>query len=139
MKEFIPVLLPIIWAIVATIIGLILYRSSEAFFEQSRSGDGNKRRIRIVGSITISALVYLGLWNATPESAAAGFGSEVFVISKNDFNSAITILNEATAAISRIEACTTVTSLSGCGNEISTARNRHDEALRRLNSLRPDE
>ena len=48
---------PVVWAIVATAIGLVLYKSSSALIEQRKEG----RTIRLTGSVAIAVLTFFGL------------------------------------------------------------------------------
>ncbi len=57
--------LPVSWAIVATAIGLLLYRSSTAMFEERAASKERSRRIRLTGSVTIASLAFAGMWYAT--------------------------------------------------------------------------
>src|SRR4051794_14213358 len=61
--------LPVMWAIVATAIGVILYKSSDAFFEQVNTGKGTKRQLKLAGSITIAAVAFYGMYYVTPRAA----------------------------------------------------------------------
>ena len=67
MTSAIVAFLPIGWAILATTIGLVLFKSSKAFYE-SRVGDKNRqRRLRHRGSVTIAAVAFCGMWYATDQ------------------------------------------------------------------------
>jgi HAMP domain-containing protein len=59
-------LMPVIWALVATGIGLLLYKSSSALFEQEIRNTTKTRRLRATGSVAIAAAAFLGMWRATP-------------------------------------------------------------------------
>ena len=67
-KDLFTLFLPIFWAIVSTMIGLVLYKSSSALFEQTQGNDTDKKRIRLAGSVTIAALAFYGMKTATPSS-----------------------------------------------------------------------
>ena len=65
--SYITLMLPVIWAVVATGIGLLLYKSSRAVFEDSAQRQGlRNRRIRLTGSIVIAAIAFLGMERSTP-------------------------------------------------------------------------
>lgn len=80
-------LLPVIWAVVSTAIGLILYRSSEAMFEASHLSDGGKKRIRLTGSVVIAALAFYGMKLATPQSRLEPLPPGAIVVSQDRFHS----------------------------------------------------
>ena len=58
-------LLPIVWAVVATMIGVVLYKSSQAVVESSRQSAKTKQRIRLAGSVAIAAVAFWGMFYAT--------------------------------------------------------------------------
>lgn len=65
-------LLPIAWVVVASAVGVFLYRSSQAVFEewsrqQSSTGAQGGRRIRFVGSVVIAGAAFFALRHATPD------------------------------------------------------------------------
>jgi hypothetical protein len=64
------VLLPVIWAIVSTIIALLLYKTSKALFvsDEKRSENENKvrRRLSLAGSVVIAGIAFVGMKYATP-------------------------------------------------------------------------
>lgn len=66
LDNYIPLILPIVWAIVATIVALTLYRTSQAVFEQEDIRETSRRKLRLVGSVVIAALVFWGLAHYTP-------------------------------------------------------------------------
>src|SRR5215467_11904438 len=74
--------LPVAWAIVATIIGLVLYKSSEALFEQTRRSSGETRRIRLVGSVVIAAVAFGGMKYSTPSAVLDPYPADSLLISK---------------------------------------------------------
>jgi len=59
-------LLPVLWIMAATVVALLLYRTSRALVEHSSTGPGGTRRVRLVGSIAIAVVVFLLLWKVTP-------------------------------------------------------------------------
>jgi hypothetical protein len=64
------VLLPILWAIVSTVIALLLYKTSKAVFvsNETRNVKQNtvRKRLSLAGSVVIAGLAFLGMKNATP-------------------------------------------------------------------------
>lgn len=62
-------LLPVMWALVATAIGLLLYKTSRATIDGSHLSDSNKVRVRFLGSVAIAALAFFAMKWATPESS----------------------------------------------------------------------
>lgn len=65
LMEFLRLGLPVLWLLVATGVAMLLYKTSEALFEEERRGEAATRRIRLVGSATIAAFAFVGLMYAT--------------------------------------------------------------------------
>jgi predicted nuclease with TOPRIM domain len=96
MNTYVILVLPIIWVVVACIVSLILYRTSESFFEDVQEHNGNTRRIRLVGSSVIAAIIYIGLAKYTPVDAITDISNNRMKISRNDLNQ----LNETISNLS---------------------------------------
>ncbi|MCF6368345.1 hypothetical protein [Rhizobium halophilum] len=69
MRDLLPVFLPVIWLLVATIVALILYRTSETLFEERAAKSTQGRRVRLTGSVVIAALAFYGLKTSTSTAA----------------------------------------------------------------------
>src|SRR4051812_18526111 len=59
------VAVPIIWIIVAALIGLSLYKSSGAVLRRGNQSRGSHFGIRLTGSAAIAACAFVGLWYTT--------------------------------------------------------------------------
>lgn len=68
MMEYLTLLLPILWAIVSTTIGLLLYKSSRAVIEDLVVDEGRRSKIRLTGSFAIAILAFFAMKSATPET-----------------------------------------------------------------------
>lgn len=134
-EELIRLLLPVIWAVVSTLIGLILYKTSSAFFEESHQREGFKRKIRLMGSVVIAALTYLALWQSTPSSLQLGVPDDSITVRSTDIAAASEDVKEAAAAIIHLVGCTEITSAAQCVREIELVSDRISEADRKLDSL----
>jgi azurin len=64
--QVLTLVLPILWAIVAAVIGLALYRSSAALFDSATTNASTKRRIRLTGSVAIAGFAFFAMRSATP-------------------------------------------------------------------------
>jgi hypothetical protein len=122
--DLLRVFLPVIWAFASTLMGLVLYRSSAALFEQTKKKDGEVRRIRLVGSIVIAAVIYLGLWKATPVDTLMIVPSGSKMLRASDLHDMVEQLREADAAFSSLEACMAITPPSQCRAEVDILRGR---------------
>jgi hypothetical protein len=101
-----------------TVIGLVLYKSSGALFEQRTHKEGGVRRIWLVGSVCIAALAFFGLRQSTPAELLTGVPSSSKVVSITELRAAREALEQANAAIVRLKACVSVTPASNCTGEI---------------------
>jgi len=63
---YLPYFLPILWIAAATVVALLLYRTSKAFVEHRTTSGPETRRVRLVGSIAIALVVFVVLWRASP-------------------------------------------------------------------------
>lgn len=128
--------LPILWTIVSTIVSLILYKSSSAFFESKRSREGETRRIRLVGSIVIAALVFLALWRATPAvkpTPLEAFRPRIEEVGERAEN--------VRQRLNLLKACAAMTAVSQCARELDaldTAVADLDASRSRLAALRDE-
>lgn len=134
-EELIRLLLPVIWAIVSTLIGLILYKTSSAFFEESRQNEGFKRKMRLMGSVVIAALTYLALWQSTPTALQLGVPDDSMIVRRADIAASSEDVKEAAAAIIHLVGCTEITSAAQCASEIELVSDRISNADRKLDSL----
>jgi hypothetical protein len=135
--ESIRLFVPVVWALTSIILGLILYRSSSALFEQTQREEGSVRRVRLVGSICIAALVYLGLWKATPSALQIGIPEDAISIRKVDIQGAIEALEEANASVSSLDACVAISSPTQCRSELDGLHTRMHDTLSRFRRLSP--
>jgi hypothetical protein len=133
--ELIRLFLPVIWAFTGTIIGLVLYRSSAAFFEQTKRKEGEVRRIRLVGSICIAGVVFLGLWNATPASIQKGVPDDAKLVRRVEVQAAAESLEQANAAATALIACATITPPAQCRAELQEVLTRIGDSVGRVRQL----
>jgi hypothetical protein len=108
-------IIPIMWVIVATAAGLILYKSSTAVFVgQNRSPDGTKR-LRLAGSACIAALVFYGLKWSTPEDA-------LHPATTSQLQELSDMLQHARNQVDQLFACTKIAPPVECKTEIESLR-----------------
>ena len=84
--EYIILLLPVIWATTATIIGLLLYKSSKAFFSNELKNGATSKRIRLVGSVVIAAAAFLGMKISTPSASLDLQDEDEIQLNKSEMN-----------------------------------------------------
>ncbi|WP_322418910.1 hypothetical protein [Mesorhizobium huakuii] len=132
--ELLRLILPIIWALTATAIGLVLYRSSSAFFEQKRNKDGETRRIRLVGSVVIASIAFFGLQHVTPDSSLTGVPPDSILISKFELTEIQEAAEQANAAMGDLLGCAAITTPSQCKAEMDVVRDRLNNIRVRLDA-----
>jgi hypothetical protein len=67
LRYYVILMMPVLWVIVATIVGLILYKTSSAFFAESKKSKQATRNLRLTGSVVIAAGAFLLMKFATPD------------------------------------------------------------------------
>lgn len=137
MDRYIAILLPIAWAIIATIIALILYRTSDALFEQSFPGEGERRRVKLVGSIAIAAVVFLGLARFTdlsPFTEMTAREQRVSTSALNDHRRAITGLRRE---YEELRGCMAIAPARECLNSADKIGLEIDRVERGLDEVDP--
>jgi len=133
--EFIRLFMPVIWALAGTIIGLALYRSSGAFFERTERKEGEVRRLRLVGSICIAAVVFLGIWEATPRELITGIPKDAKLIRIGDLRAVAEDLEQVNSAENSLRACASITPPKHCQAELDRVRIRINDSLGRVKEL----
>jgi len=66
--ELLTLLLPVVWILVATAVGLVLYRSSEALVEDMVSEKTRRQRVRLTGAFAIAIVSFFAMKLSTPDS-----------------------------------------------------------------------
>jgi hypothetical protein len=79
---------PIVWMVIATIVGLVLYRTSKAVVRL--------KSIRVAGSAAIALVAFYGMYKATPLSLLASPYSERARVLQRDLADSLETLNGAT-------------------------------------------
>src|SRR4051812_25442522 len=124
MLEIITLLLPVIWAVIATVIGTVLYKTSQALFEQTNYSKAGRRTIRLVGSVTIAALAFGGMWYATPSSRLGGLPQGAVIIESNDAKRMFELTTDLDRSTLELQACANTLNLSQCVEQINSIRNQ---------------
>jgi hypothetical protein len=133
--DLIRLFLPVIWALVAAAIGRLLYATSSAFFEQMKRTQEEKKRLRLVGSVCIAAIVYLGLWQATPATLRVGVPADSVTVRRSDLHAATEELEQTKSAASELLACAALAPSSQCKNEIRAVQEKIDSSMNRIKAL----
>jgi hypothetical protein len=125
--SYFPVLIPIVWAIVATGLGLLLFRSSEAVFERVQKSKSTKTKLRLVGSVTITAVVFYGLQRATPPEWLNRVPTGMQLVQSQDLAALRTAAYDADNLALEVQACI-VTGSGDCSPKLEAMRQRSHSA-----------
>jgi hypothetical protein len=112
-------LLPIAWAITATLIGLLLYKSSTAFFDQSTNANQQTKRIRLTGSVVIAALAFYGLKLTTPAERLLGSRKDMVTVDINALERVKDSSRTLDRAVLEVQGCVATTLDSTCERKIT--------------------
>lgn len=117
--------LPILWLIVATGVALVLYRTSEALFEEERRDKATTRRIRLVGSGAIAAFAFVALMYATPLSKIVGLPEGSKVVSAESIAALKKARGRVNQAAVELSGCIALAGAAAeCRSEINELNNR---------------
>lgn len=130
-KDYVVLLLPVAWALVATLIGIVLYRSSDAFFEQFSASKGQKRTLRLTGSIVIAALAFYGMKISTPEQNLVANAPGMLQVSSTELRSMENKVDENINDLIVLESCLELDQSGNCRNQLLLLHSR----LRELKHL----
>jgi hypothetical protein len=131
-------LLPILWAAISTVIALLLYRTSSAFFEQEAKAADGTRRIRLVGSVVIAAVVFVGLWRVTPAAVLTGAGRDQVAFGAQELRDLQATTGVMGDAVTRLEACDATQAVGGdCAEALHVVRTSLDAVQAKLAGLAP--
>ena len=128
-------LLPVLWAVIAMLIGLALYKTSKAFFESQSKNTSASRTLRLTGSVTIAALAFYGMKWATPPQRLQAIPDGAIVIKSNDLGKLYDLSTDLDRASIQLEGCTSTLSVADCKEEIRKVRNQTvsmNETLERI-------
>lgn len=121
--DILSLLLPILWAVIATGIGLVLYKTSEALFESTSVSNVGKRRIRLVGSVTIAALAFYGMKLATPSDrlrVSPSVPEGAIVVKTSDVESLHNLSIKLDRAAFEAQGCVNTLDSADCSDKLST-------------------
>lgn len=116
------VLIPVAWIVVSTIVGLVLYRTSKAFFTQKDNSQGS-RQIRLTGSVVIAALAFTALWKTTPNEMLVGMSEGKILVAQDAIERAIRSTEQVVASFDRLDACRKLSDLNQCDIELERVKN----------------
>src|SRR5580700_9207361 len=97
MSDTLTLVLPILWVLVATFVGLVLYKSSSAIFR----GKG----LRLTGSVVIAGLAFYGMLRATPSGRLQPVQPGRSLVSSNDLERALQMSQQLDRQVLELQGC----------------------------------
>jgi hypothetical protein len=119
--------LPVLWIAAATVVALLLYRTSEALVEQNSGAQGGGRRVRLVGSVAIAVVVFVLLWRASPPLVPRSSDVVLTRVQEGQLNARRVAVVQTWA---RFQTCLDLPSVERCPEQQSDV----DTAIRQLNT-----
>lgn len=102
------VIIPVVWAIVSSVLALFLYRTSSAFFEQETANTAGVQRIRLVGSIVIAGAIFGALRWATPPILVTGLSDDSVIVSKAALTATSSTIQDAKNVLDKLTTCSDI-------------------------------
>jgi len=135
MNAYFWALLSTVWALVATVIGLLLYRSSKAFFELNNTTPKRSQTIRAAGSIVIAGIAFFAMQRAAPSWIISESPNGVMISHANfaDLRSATRRMDNT---VLELKACLSIGNTQKSGAQLSDLCNTQlDEVTRLTNAI----
>lgn|GEM_PF-2921978 len=123
-QDVLTLLLPVIWAIIATVIGLALYKTSDAFFESTQKNKQGAKKIRLVGSVTIAALAFYGMRLATPSQRLQGINEGAVIVNSSDVKALYELSTKLDNSSLELEGCVHTEDIEDCSRKVEDVRNQ---------------
>lgn len=127
LRDYVVLLLPVAWAVIATLIGIVLYRSSEAVFENFTGSNGAKRSLRLTGSVVIAALAFYGIKVSTPAQNLVAANPGMAQVPVAEVRLAISKANENVNDLVVLESCLELDQSGKCRDQLTVLQNRARE------------
>lgn len=137
-REYVILLLPVAWALVSAVIGVFLYKSSNALFEQLDVSQGKKRTFRLTGSILIAAVTFYGIKSSTPSQNLITNSPNMIQISITDLRSLQSKSNENKDDLLLLESCLELDQSGNCKDQLTRLQSRIKEQERLFKSILKD-
>lgn len=125
--DFLLYLFPVLWIAAATVVALLLYRTSRAFVQHGSAGESGTKRVRLVGSIAIAVVVFVLLWEATPSLTPDAASVRLMPAQEKALNERRVALVQAWG---RYQACIDMPAVRSCPEQQADL----DAAIRQLDS-----
>lgn len=129
-SDLVPLLAPLVWAIVSTVIALLLYKTSEGIFTHGGGEGDTKNRLRLTGSVVIAGCVFFALWKTTNPAVMQTGSEKSQGAQARTFQQIANEATEAQLALGELQACIQQVEQPECDGRISGVSSRIDEIAR---------
>lgn len=114
------ILIPILWAVLAAVLALVLYKTSTGVFGRDEVGKDATRKLRLTGSIVVAGVIFFGLKWATPSQLLVGTsGSQSVKTATHNAN-----IDAVLQSLQDLDACAEITVPQQCRKELDALRER---------------
>ena len=137
-REYVVLLLPVAWALVSAIIGVLLYKSSDALFEQITASRGQKRTFRLTGSIVIAAVAFYGIKSSTPSQNLLTNDPGMIQVSATELRALQNRLSENKNDLIILESCLELDQSGSCRDQLTRLQSRIEEQEKSFKSIVKD-
>jgi hypothetical protein len=121
--EILTLLLPAVWALIASGIGLLLFKSSEAVFESVERANKRTKRLRLAGSVLIAVFAFWGMKGATPAGRLRGREEGTIPVPISKVEESFDVATRLDRATLELSGCIERSSCSLCRNDAEQVRN----------------
>jgi hypothetical protein len=122
-QELLSLVLPVLWALIGTLIGLLLYRSSSAFFSSTQKTQKGTRAIRLTGSIAIAAIAFYGMKAATPPERLLGARQGTVLVPEYKVNELAEFITQLDRTALEVQACVATIVDETCKEKTQSLKN----------------
>jgi hypothetical protein len=109
--------------LVGTLIGLLLYRTSSAFFSETAKTKSGVRAIRLTGSVVIAALAFYGMKISTPSQRLLGQQQGMAQVPESKIEELSNLATALDRSVLEVQACVNTQVDQGCLNKVQLLKN----------------
>ncbi|GGB93714.1 hypothetical protein [Pseudoduganella buxea] len=117
MTSYIAMFMPVLWALVAAALALLLYRTSQAAFIGHIATDGTRRQLGLVGSVVIFVVIFVALAHYSPRPLIADLQAGRTSVPAQDLKALESSIGALERAADAVSGCLEVSSASECRAE----------------------
>ena len=123
LRYYVILMMPVLWVVVATIVGLILYKTSSAFFAESKKSKQSTRNLRLTGSVVIAAGAFLLMKFATPDDLRTMVPKGSILVNQASIDMIAKRTTDLENGLVRVGGCTAIEQpASTCARDVEMAK-----------------